>query len=107
MLDLIIIGGGQSALACGYYLRRTNLNYIILDEQEKCGGSWLHTWDSLTLFSPAKYSSLPGWFMPKSEHAFPTKQEVIDYLCKYEQRYKFPIKRKVKLIKITTLPPYF
>lgn len=63
--DLIIIGGGQSALACGYYLRRTELSYMILDNQQQCGGTWLHSWGSLTLFSPAQYSSLPGWMIVK------------------------------------------
>ncbi|WP_296622982.1 ArsO family NAD(P)H-dependent flavin-containing monooxygenase [Marivirga sp.] len=93
LYDVIIIGGGQSALACGYYLRRTDLDYVILDNQEDCGGAWQHGWDSLTLFSPAEHSSLPGWLMPKSDNEFPTKEEVIDYVCQYEKRYKLPVER--------------
>ncbi|MFZ6052126.1 ArsO family NAD(P)H-dependent flavin-containing monooxygenase [Halocola ammonii] len=95
--DLIIIGGGQSALACAYYLRRTDIDYTILDKSESCGGSWQSAWDSLTLFSPAEHSSLPGWLMPSSSHDFPTKEEVIDYLCKYEQRYNIQIQRPVEV----------
>jgi len=97
ILDVIIIGGGQSGLACGYYLRRNKLNYLILDKQEKCGGAWLNTWDSLTLFSPAEHSSLPGWLMPKSKNRFPLKQEVIDYLCQYELHYQLPMERNVNV----------
>lgn len=48
--DVLVIGGGQSGLASGYYLKRAGLNYIILDDQETGGGAWLHGWDSLTLF---------------------------------------------------------
>lgn len=95
ILDVIVVGGGQSGLACGYYLRRNKVNYLILDKEEKCGGAWLHAWDSLTLFSPAEHSSLPGWLMPKSKNLFPPKQEVIDYLCQYEKRYDLPIERSV------------
>src|SRR5690606_6918072 len=95
--DVIIIGGGQSGLACAYYLRRTKLDYLILDEQETCGGAWLSTWDSLRLFSPAEHSSLPGRLMPPTMDGFPTKHHVIDYLCKYEERYKFPVKRPVSV----------
>jgi putative flavoprotein involved in K+ transport len=58
--DVVVIGGGQSGLAVGYYLRRTGLSYIILDNQKGDGGAWLHTWQSLRLFSPA---SLPGMIM--------------------------------------------
>ncbi len=97
MHDILVIGGGQSALACGYYLRRTNLNYLLLDQQESCGGAWLHGWDSLSLFSPAEQSSLPGWWMPKPKEGFPSKSEVIDYLCRYEKRYKIPVQRSVKV----------
>ncbi|WP_266203328.1 ArsO family NAD(P)H-dependent flavin-containing monooxygenase [Pontibacter kalidii] len=95
--DLIIIGGGQSALACAYFLRRTNLNYLILDDQEAAGGAWQHAWDSLTLFSPSEHSSLPGWLMPKSRQAFPAREEVIRYLRQYEERYRLPVKRPVQV----------
>ena len=63
VLDVIVIGGGQSGLACGHFLKRAKLNFIILDDQDVSGGAWLHGWDSLTLFSPAQHSSLPGWMM--------------------------------------------
>lgn len=102
ILDVIVIGGGQSGLACGYYLRRHKLNFLILDKEEKCGGAWLHAWDSLTLFSPSEHSSLPGWLMPKSKNLFPLKQEVIDYLCQYEKRYELPIERSVTVENITS-----
>ncbi|WKV13084.1 ArsO family NAD(P)H-dependent flavin-containing monooxygenase [Marivirga harenae] len=105
--DLIIIGGGQSALACGYYLRRTGLDYIILDNQEECGGAWQKAWDSLTLFSPAEHSSLPGWLMPQSKNEFPSKKEVIDYVCQYEKRYKIPVERPVEVKEVGKESNYF
>lgn len=99
--ELIIIGGGQSALACGYFLRRTDINYLMLDASPKCGGAWLNAWDSLTLFSPAEHSSLPGWPMPKTKNEFPKREEVIDYLCAYEDRYELPIQRSVEVQEVT------
>jgi putative flavoprotein involved in K+ transport len=35
-----------------------------VDVQDMPGGAWLHSWNSLMLFSPAQHSSLPGWPMP-------------------------------------------
>ncbi|WP_299991505.1 ArsO family NAD(P)H-dependent flavin-containing monooxygenase [uncultured Pontibacter sp.] len=93
--DTIVIGGGQSALACAYYLNRANLNYLLLDDQQAPGASWRHYWDSLTLFSPAAFSSLPGWLMPESKDEYPSRDEVIDYLTQYENRYKVPVERPV------------
>ncbi|MDZ7846987.1 MAG: NAD(P)-binding domain-containing protein [Owenweeksia sp.] len=101
ILDLIIIGGGQSALACGYYLRRTDIDYVTLDAESSCGGAWQHAWKSLTLFSPAEHSSLPGWMMPESEGEFPSREEVISYLCDYEKRYKLPVQRPVKVLEVS------
>ena len=92
--DVVVIGGGQAGLAVAYYLRRAGLDFVVLDAEERPGGAWRHTWDSLRLFSPAGYSSLPGWPMPPSQtKGFPTRDEVIDYLTRYERRYEFPIER--------------
>ncbi len=95
--DVIIVGGGQSALACAYYLRKTSLKYLIIDANKYCGGSWSQNWQNLDLFSAAQHSSLPGWLMPKTKNEYPTKEEAIDYLCQYEKRYDFPIKRGIKI----------
>lgn len=107
VFDTIVIGGGQSGLASGYYLRRAKLNFLILDKQLDSGGAWLHAWDSLTLFSPAEYSSLPGRLMPKTEHKFPLREQVIDYLTNYEQHYQLPIRRGVEVTKVTKVNEIF
>lgn len=105
--DTIIIGGGQAGLAMAYFLKRDKLDYLILDNQSQPGGSWLQTWDSLKLFSPVQYSSLPGWMMPKGEEEYPSKDAFIDYLTAYEKRYKFPIERPVDVLHVTKHDAYF
>lgn len=101
IFDVIIIGGGQSGLATAYFMRRTKLDYLVLDDQNEAGGAWLHGWDSLKLFSPAEHSSLPGWLMPKSENEYPDRAHVINYLKKYEDRYNVPVERPVKVENVT------
>lgn len=98
--DVIIIGGGQAGLSIAYFLRRNSLNYLILDNQEQAGGSWLQIWDSLKLFSPSDYSSLSGWAMPKSNEDYPTKAEFISYLSAYEERYDFSIQRRREVFQV-------
>jgi putative flavoprotein involved in K+ transport len=99
--DVIIVGGGQSGLAVGYYLRRTNLSFIILDKSEKPGGAWQHQWKSLRLFSPAQWSSLPGVIMSGGGNYYPTREETIQYLREYEQKYQLPVKRPVDVKSVT------
>ncbi len=93
-IDVAVIGGGQAALAIGYHLRRAGLapgeDFVILDAAEEPGGAWPRMWEGLRLFSPAAFSSLPGWMMPPwndAERGFPPRQHVVDYLAAYEQRY--------------------
>ncbi len=93
--DVVIVGGGQSALALAYYLRRSQLSYVILDAEEKPGGSWQNYWDSVTLFSPAQWSSLPGTLMPGGTDQYPAKQDVLSYFKSYEEKYKLNIQRPV------------
>lgn len=103
--DVIVIGGGQAGLSLGYYLRRAKLNYIILDAEDGPGGAWRHGWDSLRLFSPAGYSSLPGWLMPPPAHAgYPTRDDVLDYLTRYEARYELPVRRPVRVEQVERGP---
>lgn len=95
--DVVVIGGGQSGLAAGYFLRRSGLDFEILDANDRPGGAWPDAWDSLRLFSPAEMSSLPGWPMPPSAGGYPTRDHVVDYLTAYEQRYSLPIQRPVRV----------
>ena len=98
--DTLVIGGGQAGLSVAYFLRRKKLEYLVLDDQDKSGGAWLKTWDSLKLFSPTEYSSLSGWGMPKSENEYPLKDEFISYLNQYEDRYEIPVQRNTRVISV-------
>lgn len=96
MKDVLIIGAGQAGLALAYYLRRANVDFALLDAEAAGGGAWRHTWDSLHCFSPHTYSSLPGWQMPRENaDEYPSKNAVIDYFQRYEERYGFDIERPV------------
>lgn len=93
--DVVVIGGGQAGLAVGYYLRRTALSWSILDARDGPGGAWTRTWNSLRLFSPARFSSLPGWLMPGGTDDYPTRDAAVEYLARYEARYELPVERPV------------
>lgn len=89
--DCIVIGGGQAGLAASYHLQQEQLQFLLLEASIKPTGSWSHYYDSLTLFSPARYSSLPGFPFPGDPHRYPTRDEVVAYLLEYASRFRFPI----------------
>jgi len=94
-LDVAVIGGGQAGLAVGYYLSRTDLSFAILDSEDGPGGAWRHGWHTLRAFSPARWSSLPGWLMPGGPDDYPTRDGVVEYFRRYEERYGLPVHRPV------------
>ena len=94
-VDVMVIGGGQAGLAIGYHLRRTSLSFLILDAEKSPGGAWRHAWRSLRLFSPAAWSSLPGWPLSGGESDYPGRDDILAYLARYEERYDLPVRRPV------------
>ncbi|HSP61121.1 MAG TPA: ArsO family NAD(P)H-dependent flavin-containing monooxygenase [Ornithinimicrobium sp.] len=100
-VPVVVVGGGQAGLATSYYLRRAGLEHVVLDDQDRPGGAWRHTWPSLRLFSPAAFSSLPGWPMPPSGEQYPAADHVVDYLTRYEDRYEVPVRRGVRVRSVT------
>jgi putative flavoprotein involved in K+ transport len=99
--EVVVIGGGQAGLATGFYLRRTDLSWVILDDQPGPGGAWPRAWNGLRLFSPARFSSLPGWLMPAGAEEYPSRDEAAGYLAQYEARYGFPVERPVHVRAVT------
>jgi len=104
-VDVAVIGAGQAGLATAYYLRRAGFaphtGYVVLDANEHPGGAWQHLWPSLRLFSPAEYSSLPGWLMPApARGGFPPATHVVDYLSRYEERYEIPVRHGTTVLRV-------
>ncbi|WP_369680898.1 ArsO family NAD(P)H-dependent flavin-containing monooxygenase [Pseudomonas gingeri] len=98
--DVVVIGGGQSALTVAYFLKRSGLSYVLLDAGAAPGGAWRHGWDSLRLFSPSAWSSIAGWPMPAVPDGTPGRDDVVDYLTQYERRYDFPVIRSTRVTRV-------
>jgi putative flavoprotein involved in K+ transport len=92
-----IIGGGQAGLSVGYHLKKWGRPFVILDASERIGDAWRTRWDSLRLFTPARYCGLPGWRFPAPAVSFPTKDEMADYLESYAARFDLPVRTGVKV----------
>ena len=95
--ETVIIGGGQAGLAVGYHLARRERSVVILDANERIGDSWRERWDSLRVFTPARYDGLPGWSFPAPGWSYPTKDEVADYLESYAARFRLPVRTGIRV----------
>jgi len=100
-VNTVVVGGGQAGLSVGYHLAQRGLPFIILDAHERIGDAWRRRWDSLRLFSPARYDGLAGMPFPAAPHTFPTKDEMADYLEAYAARFRLPVRTGVRVDGLT------
>lgn len=96
-VDVIVIGGGQAGLAMGYYLKRQDAHFVILEQRDRVGDIWRSRWDSLRLFTPAKYDGLPGMPFPADPHHCPTRDEMADYLESYAAQFALPVETGLRV----------
>jgi putative flavoprotein involved in K+ transport len=96
-VETVVIGGSQAGLAVGYYLQRHGLPFVILDENARVGAAWRNRWDTLRLFTPARYDGLPGLPFPGATSAYPSKDAVADYLEAYAREFALPIRTGIKV----------
>src|SRR5437868_15467547 len=91
-LGVAVVGGGQAALALGYYLTQRETRSAIFDAAPEIGHSWRARWASLTLFTSAQFSSLPGLPFPAPDDHYPSKDEVAGYLQLYAATFELPLR---------------
>jgi putative flavoprotein involved in K+ transport len=90
--DVAVIGAGQAGLSVGYHLKRNGIDHVILEGASRVGDVWRNRWDSLRLFTPAKFDSLDGYRFPAHKDTFPTKDEMADYLEGYAAKFELPVR---------------
>lgn len=93
--ETVIVGGGQVGLAAGYHLKRRGMDHVILDAHARIGDAWRERWPSLHLYTPAKYDELPGMHFPGRRSAFPSTNEMADYLEAYSLHFGLPVRNGV------------
>ena len=99
--DAVVIGGSQAGLAVGYHLAQRGLRLVILDAGDETGHAWRSRWDSLTLFTPAQHSGLPGMPFPSPKDTYPSKDDVASYLQAYASAFDLPVRLNTKVKSLT------
>ena len=100
-VETLVLGGGQAGVSVGYHLAQRGLPFLILDANERIGDAWRRRWDSLRLFTPARYNALPGMPFPGPAHSFSTKNEVADYLEAYAAKFELPVRTGVRVERLS------
>ena len=99
--EVIVIGGGQAGLAIGYFLKQQGRDFVILEAADAIGAAWRERWESLTLFTPRRYNSLPGLPFPGDPEGYPSRDEVIAYLEQYAATFELAIQLNSPVRRLT------
>jgi putative flavoprotein involved in K+ transport len=91
-VETVVIGGGQAGLSVGYHLAQQGIPFVILDAHSRIGDAWRTRWDSLRLFTPARYDGLPGMRFPAKGYEFPSKDQMADFLERYAAQFNLPVR---------------
>jgi putative flavoprotein involved in K+ transport len=100
-VQTVVIGAGQAGLSVGYHLAQQGLPFVILEANQRVGDTWRRRWDSLRLFTPARFDSISGMPFPAPPHTFPTKDEMANYLESYAKRFALPVRTGVKVDRLS------
>jgi putative flavoprotein involved in K+ transport len=103
-VETLIIGAGQAGLTTGYHLKRRGRAFLIVDGNQRVGDNWRQQWDTLRLYTPAKYDGLPGLAFPAPRWHFPGKDEVGDYLERYAMHFDLPVRTNVRVDRLEARP---
>ena len=99
--ETIVIGAGQAGLAMGYYLKQNNRRFLIIDKGQVLGEVWKNRYDSLKLFTPRMYSSLPGLILDGKQQGFPSKDEIANYIKHYTETFALPVELNTEVQYVT------
>lgn len=105
--EVVVIGAGQAGLSAGYHLKRRGIEHVILDGAARIGDVWRNRWDSLRLFTPAKFGSLDGYRFPVPGDTYPTKNQMADYLESYARKFDMPVRLNTRVERLNRANGHF
>ena len=103
-IETVIVGAGQAGLSVGYHLKKQDRPFIIVDGNDRIGDNWREQWDTLRLFTPARYDGLPGMRFPGDKWHFPQKDEVADFVEAYALKWDLPVRMSTRVDRLEERP---
>src|SRR4051794_9615843 len=98
--EVVVLGGGQAGLAVGYFLAQQRRRFTILEAAGEPAAAWRGRWDSLQLFTPTRFDSLPGLAFPGDPDRYPRRDDVVAYLTDYAQRFGLPVELNSRVLAV-------
>ncbi|WP_436771605.1 FAD-dependent oxidoreductase [Yinghuangia sp. YIM S09857] len=99
-VDVVVVGAGQAGLSAAYFLRRSGLDFVVLDADDAPGGAWRHRWPTLLMESVHGVHDLPGMAFEPGDPKRPAREAVPEYFAAYERTLGRPVVRPVRVAEV-------
>jgi cation diffusion facilitator CzcD-associated flavoprotein CzcO len=86
-VDVVVVGAGPAGLANAACLAERGVDYALLERDRQVGSAWRRHYDRLHLHTNKGSSELPGLSFPRGTGRYPSRQQVVDYLEAYADRF--------------------
>lgn len=103
--EVLVVGAGQAGLAIAAELTRRDIPFVSVDGAGEIASTWRSRWNSLRLFTPRRFSALPGLPLHEDPEGFPGKDEIADYLGDYHDRLRIPVHLRTPVVRLTSADP--
>jgi len=99
--ESVVIGAGQAGLSASYHLQRRRIDHVVLDSNQFPGGAWQHRWNSLTMTDVHGVAALPDSDAPPTG-AERANLAVARYFADYERQHDLPVRRPVRVDRVSS-----
>ena len=98
---MLVIGAGQAGLGLAQRLQRHPGIGVLVVDAAPVGESWRERWDSLQLFTPRRFSGLPGLRFPVGRSRSPSRLEMAQFLERYVRHFALPVRTGLRVRRLT------
>lgn len=106
--NVVIIGAGPAGLILGYYLEKAGVDYVILEQGERVGQSWLKMPDHLHLITMWHSNCLLKEDLPLAPRTKThSAKEFATYLYEFARKHKLKLKTHTQVLEIKKVENIF
>ena len=89
--QVIVVGGGATGLSAAAALSRRGVDALVLDRDDRVGGTWARRYDRLHLHTIRQFSGLAHYPVPRRHPRYLSKDEYAEYLKDYAEHFQMRI----------------
>jgi putative flavoprotein involved in K+ transport len=98
--EVAVVGAGAAGLGAAAMLERRGHRTVVLEADERVGGTWARRYDRLHLHTVRRFSGLPDHPLPRELPRYVSKDQYADYLAAYAAALDLDVRLAIRVERI-------